>query len=72
MQPEASVMLPVSFTPDDVPVAPRNREHDVAGALAGDWFDNHPFKTAWFNAMSITFPLGEKFLSTACAIFPTR
>ncbi|MDE0951569.1 MAG: metal-dependent hydrolase [Halioglobus sp.] len=54
-------MPDVSFTPIDVPVQPRNREHDVARALAGDWFDNHPFKTAWFNAMSITFPLGEKF-----------
>jgi len=33
----------------------------VNEALGRDWFDNHPFKTAWFNAMSITFPLGEKF-----------
>jgi predicted metal-dependent hydrolase len=44
-----------------VPVQPRNREYDVANALATDWFDEHAFKTAWFNAMSITFPLGEKF-----------
>lgn len=54
--------MPVlSHTPADVPVTPRNREHDVAACLGRDWFDNHPFKTAWFNAMSITFPLGEKF-----------
>lgn len=54
--------MPVlSHTPADVPVNPRNREHDVTASLARDWFDNHPFKTAWFNAMSITFPLGEKF-----------
>ena len=50
-----------SLTPADVPLIPRNREYDIARSLAGDWFDNHPFKTAWFNAMSITFPLGEKF-----------
>ena len=51
----------LSNTPVDVPVVPRNREYDIAHALASNWFDNHPFKTAWFNAMSITFPLGEKF-----------
>ena len=50
-----------SNTPDTVAIVPRNREHEIAECLGGDWFDNHPFKTAWFNAMSITFPLGEKF-----------
>jgi len=35
--------------------------HQIASSLARDWFADHPFKTAWFNAMSITFPLGEKF-----------
>jgi len=54
-------MSELSNTPVDVPILPRNREYDIARSLAGDWFDNHPFKTAWFNAMSITFPLGEKF-----------
>lgn len=54
-------MSQVSFTPTDVQVLPRNREYDIALSLGRDWFDNHPFKTAWFNAMSITFPLGEKF-----------
>lgn len=50
-----------SSTPTDVTVTPRNRTHELEHALAHDWFDNHPFKTAWFNAMSMTFPLGEKF-----------
>lgn len=54
-------MSTVSLTPADVPVKPRNRRHEIAHALAGDWFGGHAFKTAWFNAMSITFPLGEKF-----------
>ena len=54
-------MTTVSLTPADVPVKPRNRRHEIAHALAGDWFGGHAFKTAWFNAMSITFPLGEKF-----------
>ncbi len=54
-------MIQQSYTPDNIEIEPRNREHDVAECLGIDWFDNHPFKTAWFNAMSMTFPLGEKF-----------
>ena len=54
-------MAYVSHTPADVCVVPRNRQYDIERCLKGDWFDGHPFKTAWFNAMSITFPLGEKF-----------
>jgi predicted metal-dependent hydrolase len=54
-------MKPQSYTPDYVSIQPRDRAHEISDSLARDWFDNHPFKTAWFNAMSITFPLGEKF-----------
>jgi len=52
-----------SQTPADIQIVPRNREYEeqIAASLTRDWFDQHPFKTAWFNAMSITFPLGEKF-----------
>jgi predicted metal-dependent hydrolase len=50
-----------SHTPENVAIQPRDREHAIAESLGHDWFDNHSFKTAWFNAMSITFPLGEKF-----------
>lgn len=58
-----------SHTPGDIPVTPRNREHDIADALARDWYDNDPFKTAWYNAMSITFPLGEKFFIDSVRAF---
>ena len=54
-------MSTLSHTPHNVPIHPRNREYDIGQSLKHDWYDNHPFKTAWFNAMSITFPLGEKF-----------
>jgi predicted metal-dependent hydrolase len=54
-------MQSLSHTPANVPILPRDRGHDLERNLARDWFDNHAFKTAWFNAMSITFPLGEKF-----------
>ena len=55
------VMSQQSHTPGYVDIKPRNREHEIAESLGRDWFAGHPFKTAWFNAMSITFPLGEKF-----------
>ena len=58
-----------SYTPNDVPITARNREHDLAESLSRDWFDNHPFKTAWYNAMSITFPLGEKFFIDSVRAF---
>jgi hypothetical protein len=62
----------LSFTPDNVPVNPRNREFEVSQSLGRDWFDNHPFKTGWFNAMSITFPLGEKFFVDSVRHFADR
>lgn len=62
-------MSALSHTPPDIPVQPRNREYDIAASLARDWFDGHPFKTAWFNAMSITFPLGEKFFIDSVRYF---
>ena len=50
-----------SYTPDQVAIQPRNRQHDLADALTRDCLRNDVFATAWFNAMSITFPLGEQF-----------
>jgi predicted metal-dependent hydrolase len=44
-----------------VQIKPRNRSHDIAGALQGEWMCNDAFLTAFFNAMSITFPVGEKY-----------
>lgn len=51
----------LSRTPAEVAINPRNRSHDIASALHGEWLDNDPFLTAFFNAMSITFPVGEKY-----------
>lgn len=33
---------------------------EIDALLATDWHSNDPFKTAFFNALSIMFPLGEK------------
>jgi uncharacterized protein len=42
-------------------IKPRDRSHDIADDLKGDWLDNDPFLTAFFNTLSVTFPVGEKF-----------
>jgi predicted metal-dependent hydrolase len=42
-------------------IKPRNRSHNIAHALQGEWLAGDPFLTAFFNAMSITFPVGEKY-----------
>jgi len=49
-----------SYTPAEISIQLRNKRHELTDSLGRDWYDNHPFKTAWFNAMSITFPLGEQ------------
>jgi len=51
----------LSQTPSSIQITPRNRQYEIEDSLGRDWFDGHPFKTAWFNAMSLTFPQGEKF-----------
>lgn len=40
---------------------PRQMRFDLEHALARDWHGDSAFRTAWFNAMSMLFPLGEKF-----------
>jgi predicted metal-dependent hydrolase len=50
-----------STTPSEVQIKPRNRSHNIAAALQGEWLDENAFLTAFFNGMSITFPVGEKF-----------
>ena len=57
----ASEIRSQATTPANVQIKPRNRSHDIAQALEGEWLDNNAFLTAVFNGMSITFPAGEKF-----------
>ena len=64
MGPSAASSSPIntqSSTPTGVHIKPRNRSHDITAALHGEWLDNNPFLTAFFNGMSTAFPVGEKF-----------
>lgn len=53
-------------------IKPRNRSHDVSAALHGEWLDDNVFLTAFFNAMSIAFPVGEKFFIDAVRHYGDR
>jgi len=50
-----------SRTPQNVEIVPRNRQFNIEEVLATNWHSDDAFKTAFFDAMSILFPLGEQF-----------
>lgn len=50
-----------SRTPQNVEIVPRNQHFNVEDVLQTNWHSDDPFKTAFFDAMSILFPLGEQF-----------
>ena len=54
-------VLTQSHSPADLSFGPRRKVFDIDDALAGEWHGGSAFVTAWFNAMSLLFPLGEKF-----------
>lgn len=53
--------VPQSHSPDDLDFSPRRKSFELERILGSDWHGGSAYKTAWFNAMSLLFPLGEKF-----------
>ena len=51
----------LSRTPENIDIVTRNRQFDIEEVLATNWHSDDAFKTAFFNALSILFPLGEQF-----------
>lgn len=64
--------LPQSRSPEGLAFGPRRRTFDLERSLAGDWHGESAFVTAWFNAMSLLFPLGEKFFIDSVVHFEDR
>jgi uncharacterized protein len=62
-------MNALSRTPVDVPINPRHPQFELADCLARNWHSNDPFRTAFFNALSLTFPKGEKFFIDSVRAF---
>ncbi len=52
-------------TPDDVTIAGRDIHFDVESAKTGHWLGGDPVGTAVFNALSLTFPDGERLFIEA-------
>jgi predicted metal-dependent hydrolase len=51
----------LSRTPADLDFAARNRSFELRESLGRDWHGGREFQTAFFNALSLSFPSGEKF-----------
>lgn len=58
-----------SMSPAGLEFGPRRPSFDIERALAGDWHGGSAFRTAWFNALSMLFPLGEKFFIDSVTAF---
>lgn len=55
----------MTATPADVTIPPRDIRFDVAEARKGHWLGGDPVGTAIFNALSLTFPDGERMFIDA-------
>jgi len=62
----------LSQTPADIGLVARNRSFDLRASLSHDWHGGHAFQTAFFNALSMSFPSGEKFFVDSVKHFLPR
>ena len=58
-----------SQSPGYLKFGPRRPTFDLEKALASDWHGGSAFRTAWFNALSMLFPLGEKYFIDSVSAF---
>ena len=58
-----------SKSPEDLSINLRRPKFELEQALARDWHGGSAFRTAFFNAMSMLFPLGEKFFIDSVRAF---
>jgi predicted metal-dependent hydrolase len=56
-----TVIASASRMPEGMNLEVRNIKFELSEQLSKDWLDNDPFKTAFFNALSMSFPAGERF-----------
>lgn len=57
------------MTPTDLTITPRDRRFGRDRARGRHWLNNDPIATAFFNALSITFPRGEAFFIDSVRAF---
>jgi predicted metal-dependent hydrolase len=57
------------MTPTDLTITPRDRRFGRDRAAARHWLNGDPIATAFFNALSITFPRGEAYFIESVRAF---
>ena len=57
------------MTPTDLTITPRDRRFGRERAAARHWLNGDPIATAFFNALSITFPRGEAYFIDSVRAF---
>ena len=58
-----------SNTPADLTIRPRDRRFGRGGAQDRWWLNGDPVGTAFFNALSVTFPKGEAYFIESVKVF---
>ena len=56
-------------TPEDLTITPRDRRFGRDQAMGRWWLNNDPYATAFYNALSVTFPKGEAFFIESVRAF---
>jgi uncharacterized protein len=59
----------ISKTPADLKILPRDRRFGSQVALKRWWLNSDPIATAFYNALSVTFPRGEAFFIESVRAF---
>lgn len=59
-------------SPEDLTILPRDLHFDVGAARSGHWLDGDPVATAVMNALSLTFPDGERLFMDAVRGYKDR
>lgn len=61
-----------SIHPSDLVFTPKEINAPLSPDTPRYWFDNHPFKTHFLNALSSSFPVGERFFIRSVRHFESR
>ena len=62
-------MAPASVTPSDLTITPRDRRFGRDEATPRWWHGGNPYRSAFYNALSATFPKGEAFFVESVRLF---
>ena len=61
--------MPKAKTPDDLIIMPRDLRFGRDGGYRRWWLNDDPIATAFYNALSVTFPKGEAYFCESVKAF---